>query len=65
MKIVPSQLVESYRFWEIATQWAQDRLQHEHVIARVMARGVVRDVKHPQHQNAASPLVLVVRLSSR
>jgi hypothetical protein len=43
MKIVPSQLVESYRFWEIATQWAQDRLQHEHVIARVMARGVVRD----------------------
>jgi tetratricopeptide (TPR) repeat protein len=40
MKIVPSQLVESYRFWEMAIQWAQDRLQHEHVIARVMARGV-------------------------
>jgi hypothetical protein len=43
MSVVPSQLVESYRFWEVATQWAQDRLQHEQVIARVMARGVIRD----------------------
>ena len=43
MNVAPSQLVESYRFWEVATQWAQDRLQHEQVIARVLARGVVRD----------------------
>ena len=43
MNVAPSQLVESYRFWEVATQWAQDLLQHEHVIARVLARGVVRD----------------------
>jgi hypothetical protein len=42
MKIVPSHLVESYRFWEVVTQWAQDRLQHEHIIARVLAQGVVR-----------------------
>ena len=42
MNIVPSQLVESYRFWEVVTQWAQDRLQHEHVLARVLAQGVVR-----------------------
>jgi len=42
MKIVPSHLVESYRFWDVVTQWAQDRLQHEHVIARVLAQGVVR-----------------------
>jgi len=42
MTVVPSQLVESYRFWEVVTQWAQDRLQHEHVIARVFAQGVMR-----------------------
>lgn len=42
MKIQPSQLVESYRFWEVVTQWAQGRLQHEHVMARVVARGVIR-----------------------
>jgi hypothetical protein len=42
MKLQPSQLVESYRVWEVVTQWAQDRLQHEHVMARVLARGVIR-----------------------
>jgi hypothetical protein len=41
--MVLSQHVESYRFWEIVTQWAQERLEHEHVVARAMARGVVRD----------------------
>lgn len=35
--------VESYRFWDIVTQWARETLQHEHVIARAMAKGVVRD----------------------
>lgn len=35
--------VESYRFWEVVVQWARERLQHEHVIARVLAKGVVRD----------------------
>jgi hypothetical protein len=38
-----SQHVESYRFWEVVTQWAQDKLRHEHVVARVLAKGVVRD----------------------
>lgn len=38
-----SQHVESYRFWEVVTQWAQERLQHEHVVARVLAKAVVRD----------------------
>jgi hypothetical protein len=42
MRVIPSQMVESYRFWEVVTQWARDRLQHEHVIARVLARGVIR-----------------------
>jgi hypothetical protein len=35
--------VESYRFWDIVTQWARETLQHEHIIARVMAKGVIRD----------------------
>ena len=35
--------VESYRFWDIVTQWARETLQHEHVIARALAKGVVRD----------------------
>ncbi|QJW84909.1 hypothetical protein HK414_18980 [Ramlibacter terrae] len=38
-----SQHVESYRFWEVVIQWAQERLQHEHVVARALAKAVVRD----------------------
>lgn len=38
-----SQHVESYRFWEVATQWAKERLEHEHVVARALAKAVVRD----------------------
>ena len=38
-----SQHVESYRFWEVVTQWAQERLEHEHVVARALAKAVVRD----------------------
>ena len=38
-----SHLVESYRFWEVVSQWAQDTLQHEHVVARALAKAVVRD----------------------
>ena len=37
------QHVESYRFWDIVTQWARETLQHEHVIARALAKGVVCD----------------------
>lgn len=42
MAINPSHLVESYRLWEVVAQWAQERLQHEHIIARALAQGVVR-----------------------
>ena len=35
--------VESYRFWDIVTQWARETLQHEHLVARALAKGVVRD----------------------
>lgn len=38
-----SQQVESYRFWEVVTQWATEKLQHEHVVARALAKAVVRD----------------------
>ena len=38
-----SQQVESYRFWEVVTQWAREKLQHEHVVARALAKAVVRD----------------------
>jgi hypothetical protein len=35
--------VESYRFWDIVVQWARESLQHEHVVARALAKGVMRD----------------------
>jgi hypothetical protein len=39
----PGQLVESYKFWEVVTLWAKDRLEHERVIARSLAHGVIVD----------------------
>jgi hypothetical protein len=39
--MVLSRHVESYRFWEVVAQWARERLQHEHLVARVLAKGVV------------------------
>src|SRR4051812_3116313 len=38
-----SQQVESYRFWDIVTQWAAEKMQNEQVVARVIAKGVIRD----------------------
>lgn len=35
--------VESYRFWDIVMQWARESLQHEQIVARALAKGVVRD----------------------
>ena len=37
-----SQLVESYRFWDVVTLWARESLEHEDVVARALARGVIR-----------------------
>ncbi|MBA3592226.1 MAG: hypothetical protein M3Q12_09240 [Pseudomonadota bacterium] len=39
----PGHHVESYRLWDIVTQWARETLQHESVIARALAKGVLRD----------------------
>ena len=38
-----SQHVESFRFWDVVNQWAQEQVVHEHVVARAMAKGVLRD----------------------
>ncbi|WP_374667892.1 hypothetical protein [Ramlibacter sp.] len=35
--------VESFRFWDVVSLWARERLEHEHLVARALARGVVRD----------------------
>src|SRR3989442_13152281 len=35
--------VESFRFWDIVTLWAKEELESEEVIARALAKGVVRD----------------------
>jgi len=38
-----SQLVESYRFWEVVRLWARERLENEEIVARALARAVVCD----------------------
>jgi len=38
-----SQHVDSYRFWEVVTQWAVERQEDAYLVARAMARGVVRE----------------------
>lgn len=35
--------IETYRFWDVVTHWARETLQHDHTIARALAKGVVRD----------------------
>jgi hypothetical protein len=36
-------MVESYKFWDVVTLWAKERLDHEDIVARALARGVIRD----------------------
>lgn len=38
-----SQQVESYKFWDIVTLWAREKLEHEDIVARALARGIIRD----------------------
>ncbi|MBL8482010.1 MAG: hypothetical protein JNJ60_07440 [Rhodocyclaceae bacterium] len=35
--------VESYRFWDVVTLWARERLEHEQIVARALARAVIFD----------------------
>ncbi len=35
--------IESYRFWDIVTLWARERLEHEYLLARALATAIVRE----------------------
>ena len=39
----PGQLVESFKFWDVVILWSRDRLEHDVVVARALARGVIVD----------------------
>jgi hypothetical protein len=39
----PAHHIQSYRFWDVVTQWGLETLRHEHVVARVLAKAVVVD----------------------
>ncbi len=38
-----SQMVETYRFDDVASLWARERLEHEAIVARALARAIVCD----------------------
>jgi hypothetical protein len=35
--------IESYRIWDVISQWGRETLQHEIILARVIAKAVIRD----------------------
>lgn len=35
--------VESFKFWDVATLWAKEQLEPEDIVARALAKGVIRD----------------------
>jgi len=44
--------VESYKFWDVVTLWAKEQLEPEEVVARALAKGVIRDGLRLQSTNA-------------
>ncbi len=46
-----SNLVESYKFWDVVTLWAREKLEHEVIVARVLARGIICDALRFQSIN--------------
>jgi len=38
-----SQLVESFKFWDVVALWAKEQLDHEEVVARALAKAVICD----------------------
>ncbi len=43
-KVMPlSQLVESFKFWDVVALWAKEQLDHEEVVARALAKAVICD----------------------
>jgi hypothetical protein len=39
----PRHQIESYKFWDIVTLWAKEQLEAEEVVARALAKAVIRD----------------------
>lgn len=39
----PRHRIESFKFWDVAALWSNERLEHESVIARALAQGIVDD----------------------
>ena len=37
------ELIESYKFWDIVTLWAKEILEHEDIVSRLLAEGVVKE----------------------
>ena len=35
--------IESHKFWDVVTLWAKEQLESEEVVARALAKGVIRD----------------------
>ncbi len=35
--------IESHRFWDIATLWAKERLEHEDIVARGLASAIINE----------------------
>jgi hypothetical protein len=35
--------IESYKFWDVVTLWAKEQLESEEVVARALAKAVIRD----------------------
>ena len=48
----PTQLVESYKFWDIVTLWGKELLQHESLVAKPLAACVVCDGLRLQSRDA-------------
>lgn len=38
-----TRFVETYRFWDVITLWGRERLEHEEIVARALARAFVVD----------------------
>ena len=53
-----SEYVESYMFWDVVTLWARERLEHEEIVARALAKAVVCD---GLVLNSVDPKLLKVR----
>jgi len=35
--------IESFKFWDVVTLWAREELESQEVVARALAKGIIRD----------------------